>query len=238
MDVFEKAFGHKRRGNTKKRTLSNIFKGLNSGYVIFYDAATKDYLNGNLHEALSNINKAIDKSDINDWCHYAFRANVYEDLKNYQQAISDYKQAIEYALDDITVYALYHQIGHCYLNLNNNHKASEFYTYSINLKKQHPNTENCPDQEGLNGGVILGIPLKKMYNNRGNASLNLGLLNDAITDCEMAINLDKNYSNAYLLAAQIYAKKGNQEQALTFMMISANLGNRTAISMLQRLGFI
>jgi len=238
MEIFEKAFGHKKNENVKKRTFANIFKGINTGYIAYYQIATDKYLEGDLHNALSNINKVITKSDINDWRHFAFRANIYEDLKEFQQSISDYRQSIAYASDDIEVYALYHQIGYCYLNLNNNQKALEFYTYAIDLKQQHPNSSICPDKEGLNGGIILGIPFKRMYNNRGNAYLNLNLLDRAISDCETAINLDKNYSNAYLLAAQIYVKKGHQEQALSFMMISANLGNRTAISLLQRLGLM
>lgn len=235
MDFFNKAFGHNRTTNSKRRTLSNIFKGIGTGYVVFYQTANNDYLNGNLQSALININKTIEKSDINDWKHFAFRANIHEELKNYQQAITDYKQAIEYSQTDNDVYALYHQIGFCYLNLNNNQKALEFYTYSIDIKKQRDNSQYNPDQEGMDGGVMLGIPFKRMYNNRGNALLNLGNLNEALKDCETSIAYDKQYSNPYLLKAQIYSKAGQEQEALIYLKTSAQLGNNTAISMLSNI---
>lgn len=237
MDIFQKAFGRIRTTNTKKRTFSNMFSGLGTGYILYYQNANNDYLSGNLQSALNNINKTIEKSDINDWKHFAFRGNIYEDLKNYQQAITDYEQAIEYAQSDIEVYALYHQIGFCYLNLNNNEKASEFYTYSIDLKKQHPNTEFNSDQEGMDGGVMLGVPFKRMYNNRGNALMNLGKLNEALENCKLSIDYDRQYSNPYLLLAQIYSKAGQEQEALNFLRTSAQLGNATALSMLRQMGY-
>ncbi len=174
MDTFQKAFGRTRTPNEKKRTFSNMFSGLGTGYVVYYQAAINDYQSRNLQGALDNINKAIDKTDIKDWKHFAFRANLYEDMSDFKQAIADYQQAIEYAQSDVDVYALYHQIGFCYLNQNNNQKAAEFYTYAIDLKKQHSNSEFNPDQEGMDAGVMLGVPFKRMFNNRANSQFNLG----------------------------------------------------------------
>ncbi|HRA73963.1 MAG TPA: tetratricopeptide repeat protein [Flavobacterium sp.] len=237
MDIFQKAFGRNKINITKKRTFSNIFSGIGTGYIVYYQNANNDYLNGNLQSALTNINKTIEKSDINDWRHFAFRANIYEDLKNYHQAIADYQQAIEYAQTDVEVYALYHQIGFCYFNLDDDPKALEFYTYSIELKKQHQNSNHNPDQEGMDGGVMLGLSFKRMYNNRGNILMNLGSLNDALENCKMSISYDKQYSNPYLLIAQIYSKAGQEQEALNFLKISAELGNKAAISMLSKIGY-
>ena len=235
METFEKAFGRKRISADKQKTFADISGILNSASFDYFQMATKDYLNGNLHNALSNINKSIDNSEICNWEKCAFRANIYEDLKDFRKAILNYEQAIEYAFDDVLVYALYHQIGYCYVMLNDNPKALEFYTYAIDLKKQHPNTEICPDQEGLNGGVLLGVPLKKMYNNRGNANLNLGRLYETGIDCKAAIDCDKDYSNPYLLMAQVFSKEGKEAEAMNCLEAAASLGNKTAISMLQRL---
>lgn len=230
------AFGRERKPNTKKRSFFDLFKNKNFGYVTYFQTATNHYLNGNNQGALVNINTTIEKSDINDWQHYAFRANVYEDLQNYKQAIVDYEQAIEFASDDIQVYALYHQIGFCYLNLGNNLKASEFYTYAIELKKQHPNSAQNQDLEGMDGGVMRGLPFKRMYNNRANALKNQNKLNEAIEDCKQALIYDQNYSNPYLLLSQIYSAAGHEQEAIKYLKISAQLGNKTAISMISQLG--
>ncbi len=235
MNIFKKAFGEERLPNTKKRTFANLLGGINANYLQDYLVAQNDYNNGNFNSSLNNINKVIEKSDVNDWKHFAFRANVLEDLKQYDKAISDYKTAIGFAIDDIEVYALYHQIGFCYLSLGKNEKAEEFYSYAIELKKQHSNSDLNPDQEGMDKGVMLGLPYKRMYNNRANALKNIGKLNEAFEDCKTALNYDKNYSNSYLLLSQIFSQAGQESKALEMLNAAANLGNQNAINMLNQI---
>jgi len=237
METFEQAFKRVRTENTKKRTFANLLGGLSSNYLTYYQTAINDYNSQNLYSALDNINKTIEKSDINDWKHFAFRANVNEDLHRFKEAISDYEKAIDFSTNDINVYALYHQIGFCYLNHGNNNKAIEFYTYSINLKNQHPNNESNKDIEGMDMGVLLGVPFKRMYNNRANAYLNLGQLNESLQDCKKSIGYDKNYSNPYLVLANIYSKAGQEAKAIEYLKISAQLGNRNAQLTLKDIGY-
>lgn len=236
MEAFEKAFKRVRTENTKKRTFSNLLGGISSNYLTYYQTAINAYNNQNLNSAIENINTTIEKSDINDWKHFAFRANVYEDLRRFPEAISDYEKAIEFATNDIVVYALYHQIGYCYLNLGNNNKAIEFYTYSIDLKNRHPNNESNKDIEGMDMGVLLGVPFKRMYNNRANAHLNVGQLNESLEDCKKSIGYDKNYSNPYLVLSNIYSKAGQESKAIEYLKISAQLGNRNAQATLRDIG--
>ena len=127
MDIFDKAFGRERTPNIRERTLVNVFK--NGGfpeYIIYYQEAINDYNSQNYHGALIKIDEAIEKSDIDDWEHFAFKANVLEYFEQYDQAIDNYIKAIDFARDDIRVYALYHQIGFCNLKLGNNNKAIKF----------------------------------------------------------------------------------------------------------------
>ncbi len=219
----------------KKRNLSNWDDWKKTNYTVYYLKATDDYLNKNLQSALSNIDKTIKLSDVDDWKHYAFRANVYEDLKEYKSAIDDYKRAIflsENNLGFIDIYAQYHQMGFCYLNLGNNKKAVENYTKALELKKQHPNSTSKPDLEGLDGGVLLGVPFKRIYNNRAEALKNLRQFQDAFDDCKKALNYDANYSNPYLTLAYIYSSLGNEKNAISMLQKSAKLGNRTALKLL------
>lgn len=222
----------------KKRSLANLNEGINSGYLEHYIKATNDYLNGNLKSALNNIDKTIELTDIDDWKHYAFRANVYEDLKQYSKAIEDYKRAIhisEKNLGFVDVYAQYHQIGYCYLSTNNDEKAIENFTKALELKKQHPNSHSKPDLEGLDGGVLLGVPFKRIYNNRAEAFRNTKRFENAINDCKRSLSYDENYSNPYLNLAYIYIELKNENTALAMLQKSASLGNRTAINLLKKL---
>ncbi|WP_448826661.1 tetratricopeptide repeat protein [Capnocytophaga bilenii] len=235
MNVFIKAFGRQKTTSLRKREgfgLKTIPE-----YLSYYNQAINDYNSQNLKGALVNINKTIEKSDIDDWKHFAFKANVLEDLGNYTDAISNYEKAIDFAGDDVHVYAQYHQIGLCYLKLGNNNKALEFYTYALELKKAHPNTPYNEDLEGMDMGVLLGIEFKRIYNNRANALKNLNRLQEAADDCGKAIEYDPNYSNPYSMLAQIFSQAGQEDEAIHFLKIAAQLGNQYAQSVLVKLGY-
>lgn len=237
MNIFEKAFNRSRTFNIRKRTFSNLSTGINANYLNFYVAAINDYNNRNLNSAFEKIKIIIKESDIDDWKHYAFKANILEDWGQYSEAIVEYERAIEYCEKDVNVYALYHQIGFCYLSISNDLKAVEFYSYAIALKNDHPNSEYDPDNEGMDMGVLLGVSFKRMYNNRANALMNIGRLNESLDDCKRSLSFDKYYSNPYLLLYQIYSKAGQIDQSMEFLKISAELGNKNAISTLKKLGF-
>ena len=241
METFEKAFQRLRNPNYKRggRDFSKFGKILKEPvleYLPYYSSAIEHYQSGQLQNALQLIDKTIELSDIQDWKQYAFKANVLEDLKKFKEAIENYETAIDMEEDDVRVYALYHQIGFCYFNTANNNKAAEFYSYAIDLKKQHPNTQYNPDEEGMDMGVWLGLPFKRMYNNRALAYLNIERLEDSLQDCLSAINYDKNYSNPYLVMAAISNKEGREQQAIEILQFAAKLGNQNAIITLQKLG--
>lgn len=245
MEIFEKAFGRKRsekynRGGRKD--LTNIPRDKDGSlslpeYVTYYTIAQQYYLNGQYIESLNYINRTIELSDIDDWRQYAFKANVLEDLQNFKDVIKYHEIAIDIKIGDVGVYALYHQIGFCYLSLGNNEKAAEFYTYAIDLKKQHPNSTYYQDEEGMRNGVMLGLPFERLYNNRGNALKNMGKLQDAFDDCKRAISYDENYSNPYLLLSQLFSENDQEDIAIRYLRISARLGNQNAQRMLKQIGY-
>ena len=236
MNIFTKAFGRNRTAFLRKR--ENLNFGALPEYGIYYKQAIDDYNQQNLNSALLNINRTIENSDIDDWKHFAFKANVLEDLGNYAEAIKNYEKAIDFAGDDIHIYAQYHQLGFCYLNLGNDQKALEFYTYDIEHKKQHPTTSYNEDVEGMDMGVLLGIEFKRMYNNRANALKNLNRLQEALEDCKKALEYDPNYSNPYSMLSQIFSKAGQETKAVKFLRIAAHLGNQYAINTLKKLGYL
>lgn len=241
-NTFEQAFNRERR-NTKAKSLES--EKITNQIWEKIDASAIYLRLGDLNQALNAINSNIvileamfsnrfyENKD--SWRIFAFKANALEELKKYEDAIEAYELAIENSDNDITVYALYHQIGWCYLNLKNDNKAVEFYTYAIDLKKKHPNTSTDEDLEGIDNGVLIGKEFKQMYVNRGNSYKNLGHLQDAQNDCVNAINEDRNYSNPFLLLYQIYNLAGENEKAIQFLQRSASMGNQNAIRMLNNL---
>ncbi len=232
MNIFKKAFGFEKTNYKKKTSLEDINEDLR--HVIYYNLAIESYYKGELLNAIAYVNNAIELSTYN-WLHYAFKGNVLEERRLFDEAIAQYQKAIEINGDDISVYALYHQIGWCYLNINNDHKAIEFYTYAINLKLKHPNHEYNKDLEGMDNGVVVGKEMKQMYVNRGNSYKNAGNLESAQQDCLKAVKCDDNYSNPYLLLYQIYIKAGLKEKAIGFLQTSARLGNQNAVRMLNKI---
>ncbi|EWH14430.1 hypothetical protein KLA_03662 [Cellulophaga geojensis KL-A] len=241
-NIFEKAFNRNRNGIYKRggRQLNELNSLLDNSlpeYVIYYSQAQKYYEIGNLNDAFNNINKAIELSDVDDWKQYAFKANVLEEAKHYEDAIKNYEIAIDINPNDVYVYALYHQIGWCYLNLKDDEKAVEFYTYAINLKKQHPNSEYNEDLEGIDNGVLLGKKFEQMYINRGNSLKNIGKLEDARQDCISAIKCNEQYSNPYLLLSQIFDLAGHKEESMKFLKHASDMGNQNATRIFNNGGF-
>ncbi|SNB22505.1 conserved hypothetical protein [Flavobacterium psychrophilum] len=234
MSVFERAFLRKRKPVKKaSNSIFNFFRSKNSdNHKKFYILAEGSYLHNDVNEALKLIESCIKSGGNEDWKNFAFKANALEDLQKYADAISCYEKAIELSGDDANVYALYHQIGFCYLNIGNNQKANEFYTYAIDLKNDFKMLGK-EDLEGMDGGVMIGIPYERMYNNRGNALKNLNKLEEAIENCNKAINFNKNYSNPYLLLSQIFKLKGNEGEQFRYLNIAAQLGNNFAIKELK-----
>lgn len=207
----------------------------NSKVTVLFGTANNMYTNGYYEKSLELIDQIIPLSKVNNWKHLAFKANVLEDLGKYQEAIANYSRAIEWSNDEALVYALFHQIGFCYLSLGSNSKAEEFYTTAINLKPQHPNSKQHPDIEGMDGGVMLGVKLERMFNNRGNARKNLKKYEAALSDCEMALKIDPYYANTYLLKGQIKYEEGDVNQAKLLIKKAAELGHNGALNILNEI---
>ncbi len=236
MNVFKKMFQKQKKDNIRKRDLSNISRGIDCGYLTYYINAINDYNNHVLPSALSNIKKAIELCDIDDWKIFAFMGNTLKDLNNYIEAIDAYKKAIGISETDYTIYALYHEIGYCYLMLKENNKAEIMFDAAINIKSNHPDPLEDHSSEGMDMGVYLGLPFKRMYINRANAFFNQNKLIESYNDCIKSIEYDPKYSNAYLLLSQILSKLGKESEAVNYLRTAANLGNSNAISLMRELG--
>ena len=242
MNIFEDAFNQQRTSNTRKRDLNQLdgVFDLKNSYLPYYFSATKAFEGNDKNSALSYINETINRSDIDDWKHFALKAIILKDLEKYSDAIDNYKIAIDFNGDDNFVYGLYHEIGYCYLMLKNNLKAIEFITYAIDLKTNQNviaidnKIEGIEIDTGINI-INVEMPFKRMYINRANSYFNEKKLQNSFEDCNNALKYDQKYSNAYLLLSQIYGKAGDEEKCITLLRVAAHLGNVNAVSLLNEL---
>lgn len=244
MEIFKKVFGRERKFarteeiKDKEELITNVFKNFRSEQSKYKGLASYYYGNQDYYSALNSINNAIEIRDRDDYTLFALKANILQELGEYKEAIEQYEEAIDYGGYDITVYALYHQIGICYLELEKYEKALEFFTYAIELKKQHPNKFPLTDSEYTLGGVMFGIKFNKLYDSRAIVLKRLNRLDEAIEDCKQAISYDASDSTPYLLLSQIYSMLGQKDNSLRYLKKSASLGNEKAQEILIEIGYI
>ncbi len=235
MSIFKKLFGKDKPSEITPTPAPQLVAKPAYNPESDYNNAFDAYANGNLPLSLKlieNIFSIVDKPQMK---HYAFRANIFEDMNNHTKAISDYESAISLAPNPHNAYQFYHQIGFNYLSLKSNEQAEKFYTKAIDLKSVHPNSASDPDKEVFDEGIMKGLTFARMYNNRGNARKNQGKLDEAFEDCRKAIELEPNYSNPYLLTGQLFELKGNYSEAIKWVEKSIALGNQSANRILYNL---
>ena len=121
---------------------------------------------------------------------WANRADYYQDTKNYDKAIADYKEAIVLNPKKTT---LYNSLGKTYSDMGNVQKALENYNIGINL----PN------------------PFGEIYINRGVAYASLGQYDVAMQDINKGLSLDSDNANGYLNRGLIYYQLNQLEKTIT-----------------------
>ncbi|MBE6094046.1 MAG: tetratricopeptide repeat protein [Schwartzia succinivorans] len=137
---------------------------------------------GDLGKAIQYCNKAIN-IDFNTWA-YLVRANAYQDLKNYAQAIEDYTKVIENDTEVAIVRDAYINRGFLYDARGEHDWAIMDYTKSIDLD---------PNQV-------------EAYINRGASYSDIGDYPKAIADLSIAIEIDPHYAVAYRSRGKTYGR--------------------------------
>jgi tetratricopeptide (TPR) repeat protein len=170
------------------------------------------------------------------------RAQAYDRLENYEQAIADYSSALKIQPDDVNAL---HLRGLTYEQLGQPDRAVEDYQRAIAIDPQLSNVY-------LNRGVAFGkmgnyrqsiaslteaIRLAPQnpdgYFNRGITYFQLGDLNSAIEDFSNVIRILPKDEDAYYWRGISYEEGGNPDQAIPdyeqFLALSQNAGARNEI---------
>jgi tetratricopeptide (TPR) repeat protein len=121
---------------------------------------------------------------------YSNRGNVYSDLGQLTQAISDYTKAIE----------LNPKLAEAYSNRGTAYDKLGEYTQAIS---------------DYNKAIELNPKLAEAYYNRGTAYDKLGQHTQAISDCTKAIELNPKLAQAYSNRGAAYADLGQHTQAIS-----------------------
>lgn len=136
----------------------------------------------NHQKALQSFDMAL-KINSRNGTTYFNRAICYFDLEQYDNAIIDFKKAMELDTD----YVLYSSIGACYYWKEEYRKAIEFYDLAIAIN----NSDDCITKDNL-------------YWTRGNCKFNIGNIEAAIIDYKKALKHNSNKVEIYEDMAEAY----------------------------------
>ncbi len=188
---------------------------------LLIEEVKKLYYEGNFEAAFLIANQIIEKEPAKG---FFVRGNVYDDLGNYEQALSDYNQAI--ALDPKYA-AAYNNRGIIYDDLGNYEQALSDYNQAIALD---PKDALAYNNRGIiykdlgnyeqalsdyNQAIALDPKYALAYNGRGIIYKDLGNYEMALSDYNQAIDLDPKDAGAYNNRGTVYDDLGNYEQALS-----------------------
>jgi tetratricopeptide (TPR) repeat protein len=141
-----------------------------------------------LNEALSDVNRSIKIQRDNSRA-YAFRAKVYREMKDYQQAMVDLEQALSRDPDN-----------------------PEFLVSMASIEEEEGHFEQAADvyTKALQKSDSAAVHVKRAL-----ALQRLNRFDDALSECSMAMKLDRGDAEAYACRAGIYIHKGLLPDAIS-----------------------
>ena len=183
-----------------------------------YDLAIKDYS----IEIKHNYNN-FDNEDLSECC-YSMRADCYEELDKYEEAIEDYNKAIELNPD---WWDLYSNRADCYKKHEQYEEALEDYSKAIELSPDlsllYRDRADCYKEleqyEEAISGYSEAIKIKPdsdySYQKRGQCYQKLEQYSKAIKDFTKAIEIDSDWYGYYRDRADCYKELEKYEEAIS-----------------------
>jgi tetratricopeptide (TPR) repeat protein len=134
---------------------------------------------------------------------HAQKGNDFMNAGQYEQAISEYTEAIRFLPDE---YVLYHNRGKCYLQMKNDEAALQDFLHAIEKKRD--------DIEAY-------IKITFIYADRG-------MYDDALNSITTAITFKPDNAEAIYYRAKIYEKKGMNVEAMQDAKQACEMGYQRA----------
>jgi len=235
MDYYQRIFNETRpvtvgRGLPANQDLKEM---IDSEWLRTFFRGIKSYEQQNLNAALNYLDQAISGNN-NDNPHlFMVRANIKEDMSNFNGAIADYKKALFISGSDW--YATYNQIAINFLNMKNFFKALTAFDIAIELKLQLVNDKL--DESILpytQDGVVIRVDFERIYTNRANVKLSLKDFVGCEKDSKNAIVANPDYSNAYFILGLLYINLARNDQAYKYFKLAQAKGHPHATNILNQ----
>lgn len=199
--------------------------------VLNSNIANDEYMLRDIKKAQTADSIAISYNSNNNRA-YSIRGSIHLYLKEYQLAIDDYTTAINtyHSTNKNTLAALYVDRATAKNHLMKNKDAINDFSFAILLNSNNRIAYwNRAAAYHANGDYQLAaddytkamsyyqddkINLSKLYNDRASNEFGQSLLTNAIKDDSVAIELDGNNKNAYLLQADAYTQNGDYQNGI------------------------
>ena len=220
MSLFKSIFGKGSKYESKGEELILEIKG------------TVEYERGRVLEAINIYSHGIKTYPKNPYFHY-LRGNAKEDLKQWDEAISDFKKYLEINKDH---YNALFRIGLCYQNSERFDLALKYYDRAEESYEMSMTTANeiaLLRKKDFNGNYY-SIPKEKIFNNRATVKSSLGDFQGAIRDCNSAISINPQYPIPYFIRGVEFLKANEKEKAKSDLLKASDLGHSMADQVLQQ----
>jgi len=200
-------------------------------YVVYANRGNCYEQLNQIPEAAADYDMAVELQPNNDFCYY-IRANFENKVKNYKPALADFDKAINLAPNK----AFYYQ-GRAVVNHNLKNTDAEIADYKKALTIDPKNLvaqsylnsayKNTGDATNMFAGYDLAIKNnpnnKQAYISRGYAEMNAKKYDEAISDFEKVIVIDRDYIPAYLGKARVYLAQHQKQNALDAFKPALNM---------------
>lgn len=174
---------------------------------------------GDYQHAIQDIDRTLRQSEqykLNPVEIYIKRAEIYRDLGNLNQSISDYSTALNYA-DELHMAQVYCERSRVYLSLARFPEVIQDITNALKLS------------------VNITNDLKTdLFINRGIAYINIGNDQAAFADYDKAIALSPSSGDAYYCRGRAHFSRYNDTEGINDFKIAARLGHKAAQNQLRK----
>lgn len=198
---------------------------------IYFDEGLAHYSKGEYEQAALEFNKAV-SIDKKYAAAYYNQGNAYYEMGELDRAIASYNQAVSYFTADSDKADAYYNRARTYYDKGQLEKAIIEYGKAIDLFTGSNDQAKSYNNRGLAyyehalykqaiADYIEGIKyatddgiLSILHRNRANALIAVNRLQDALLDCQKALELQPENPNTYIRLGKVYYKLGEHEKAI------------------------
>lgn len=210
-----------------QKTLDFLFQqyGGNPKSLKYSGLALEKYERRDLSGAIEDFTKAIHEHPSNQNL-YFMRGTAYEDMGNDIDAEKDFIKTLEMESNN---FIAQYRLGMMFSRKKDLVSAVKW------LQKAYKNSPDIDDSLGLGKNNILFVAKKLIAHNLGNFLTQLKKFDEGLKYLDKAIELDSNYSNAYMTKGLALAQIGKIKEGIVSLKKAKDLGIHEASEVINML---